>query len=117
MVDPMVGFLHHQLIAMRATGMIDPCFGIQSRRLYYEGIIIDPFAHRIPVITWIRILRKCPSIGPDDAVIAVERTENNYLLGSLKQIDGPEFPKVHVWESQRIAFVCGIIGQRGVYLA
>jgi len=44
MVQPVKYFRHPQILAVRAAGMIDPAFFIQSDRFGYEGVIVRPVA-------------------------------------------------------------------------
>src|SRR5206468_1058736 len=93
-----------------------PRLGKHPRGRHYEGIVIHPFADRVPVIARIGIGGWLPAIGPDDAVIAVKETQYHDVLGRLGDVEGSKLPGVHIGESERITEACWVIGQQGVHL-
>src|SRR5579864_7179314 len=113
MVDAVKPFLHPQLFAMRTASVIQPAFWIQPGRLDYERVVIHPFSDGVAIPPRLRVLGQLSPIGPDDAIIAVKWTQDNHLLGSLNEVDGPEFPKLHVREPERITLVRWIIRKHG----
>src|SRR5205085_12547423 len=100
-------FVHDKLIAVWTAGVIEPRLKKHSRGPDDEGVVIHPCADRVPVVAEIRILGRLPPIGPDDAIVAVKRTQHDHLLGGLHHVDGPELPAKHIGESQRVALASG----------
>src|SRR4029077_13868838 len=113
MVHPVKPFLHSQICAMRTASMIEPGSWIEPNRLHDEGVVIHPFANRVPVPTWLWVLGQFSPIRPDHAPIAVPSIQEDHLVVGLHKLDGPQFEKLHAREPDRITLVERIIGNRG----
>jgi hypothetical protein len=95
--------LDAQVGAMRAAGSIEPGSLIGSDGRDNERVIVHPFAHRISVPPRFGIFGEFPAVGPDHAPDLGELVQDDYVLGSLKDLSRPEFIKVFARKSLGIA--------------
>jgi len=56
-IDPVIGLLGFQLVAMRTARVIDPAFRIQTQGFDYECVIIRPFAYGVSVPARVGVVR------------------------------------------------------------
>src|SRR5229473_2351214 len=95
---------------MRAARIINPGSWIYPRRFHHEREVVHPLAYRPPIPSWLRnLLGDLSPVHPDVAPHLIIFIEDGQLFGGLIDSQLPQVKEFDARESQRIAYIKGII--------